>query len=72
LYYFKESEKAKILQGRTIKYLAEKKLFVSRPYLTQILNGKRGCSKWLAESITRCFCLEAKLEDYFVKKEGKR
>ena len=72
LYYFKESEKAKILQGRTIKYLAEKKLHVTREYLTQILNGKRGCSIRLAESITKCFCLEAKFEDYFIKKEGKR
>lgn len=71
MYYFKESEKAKLLQGRTITFLA-KKLQVNRPYLTQILNGKKGCSRWLAESISRCFCLEAKLEDYFIKKEGKR
>lgn len=72
MYYFKEGEKAKILQGRTIKYLAEKKLHITREYLTQILNGHIGCSVRLAENIAKCFSLDAKLEDYFIKKEGKR
>lgn len=70
MYYFKESEKAKVLQGRTIKYLAENKLFVSYPYLTDVLKGKRSCSKLLAHNITNCICMNAKLEDYFEKKEG--
>ena len=72
MYYFKEGEKAKILQGRTIKYLAEKKLHISASYLSQILNGHVGCSIRLAESIAKCFNLDAKLEDYFYKKEGER
>jgi len=68
MYYFKETEKAKILQGRTIKYLAEEKLHISRAYLNQILNGKRGCSIRLADNITKCICFNANLNDYFDKK----
>ena len=69
MYWFKEVEKANLLQGRTIKYLAEKKLFVNVSYLSQILNGRRGCSATLARLITNCISWEAKLEDYFVRKE---
>ena len=68
MWFFKETEKAKILQGRTIKYLAENKLFVTKEYLSQILSGKRGCSQLLARNITNCICFSAKLEDYFDKK----
>jgi len=68
MYYFKETEKAKILQGRTIKYLAEKKLFITKGYLTSILNGKRGCSQLLARNITNCISWSANLEDYFYQK----
>ena len=60
MYIFKETEKAKVLQGRTIKYLAEEKL--------HILNGKRGCSIRLANDITHCICWDAKILDYFYKK----
>ena len=68
MYFFKETEKAKVLQGRTITYLAEKKLFVTKEYLSQILGGKRGCSQLLARNIANCISWDAKLEDYFVKK----
>lgn len=68
MYYFKETEKAKILQGRTITYLAEKKLNITRAYLTSILGGKRGCSVRLANDIVQCLSWSAKLEDYFYKK----
>ena len=70
MYWFKESEKAKVRQGRTIKYLAENKLFVNKDYLCQILGGKRGCSKLLAYNITNCICWDAKIEEYFIKKEN--
>ena len=70
MWFFKETEKAKILQGRTIKYLAENKLFVTKEYLSQILSGKRGCSQLLARNITNCICWSAKLEDYFYNKKG--
>lgn len=68
MYYFKEPEKAKVLQGRTITYLAENKLFITKEYLSQILSGKRGCSKLLANNITNCISWNAKIEDYFYKK----
>ena len=68
MYYFKEVEKAKLLQGRTVRYLAKKKLHVNEGYLSQILNGIRGCSIRLAENITNCISWSAKLEDYFYKK----
>lgn len=68
MYFFKETEKAKILQGRTIKYLAEEKLHITRAYLNQILNGKRGCSIRLANDISKCICFNAKISDYFETK----
>ena len=67
MYYFKEVEKAKILQGRTITYLA-KQLNITRSYLCSILGGKRGCSIRLANDITRCISWGAKIEDYFYEK----
>ena len=68
MYFFKEIEKAKVLQGRTITYLAEQKLHISKAYLSQILSGKRGCSIRLADDIAKCICLSAEIEDYFIKK----
>lgn len=68
MYIFKEVEKAKVLQGRTIRYLAEEKLHISEEYLSQILSGKRGCSIRLADNIAKCICFNAKISDYFEKK----
>lgn len=68
MYIFKETEKAKVLQGRTIKYLAEEKLHITKEYLSQILSGKRGCSVRLANDIAKCICWNAKILDYFYKK----
>ena len=68
MYIFKETEKAKVLQGRTIKYLAEQKLHITKEYLSQVLSGKRGCSIRLANDITQWICWDAKISDYFYKK----
>ena len=68
MWYFKETEKAKVLQGRTIKYLAEIKLHITNSYLTAVLNGYRGCSERLAHDITNCISWESKITDYFYKK----
>jgi hypothetical protein len=68
MYIFKETEKVKVLQGRTIKYLAEEKLHITKEYLSQILSGKRGCSVRLANDIAKCICWDAKILDYFYKK----
>lgn len=69
MYIFKETERAKVLQGRTVTYLADKKVLCNRSYLAQILSGKKACSAKLARMITNCICIEAKIEDYFVRKE---
>ena len=68
MWIFKEEKKEDVLQGRTITYLAEKKLFITTAYLCVILNGSRGCSTRLAQSILNCAFDNAKIEDYFVKK----
>ena len=69
MWFFKETEKAKVLQGRTITYLAENKLFITKEYLSQILSGTRGCSRLLAYNITNCISFSANVNDYFYKKE---
>lgn len=69
MWYFNKVERAKVLQGRTIKYLADNKLFITNAYLTSILNGKRSCSQRLANSITNCISQESKITDYFYRKE---
>ena len=69
MWFFKETEKAKVLQGRTITYLAENKLFITKEYLSQILRGTRGCSRLLAHNITNCISFSANVNDYFYKKE---
>lgn len=66
MYYFKETEKANLLSGRTITYVA-KKIGITGAFLTSILNGKRHCSKPIAYCIVKCLCQEAEVEDYFVK-----
>lgn len=68
MYIFKEAERAKVLQGRTVAYLAKEKLHINRCYLSQILNGKRGCSVRLADNIAKCICWDAKISDYFYMK----
>lgn len=69
MWFFKETEKAKVLQGRTITYLAENKLFITKEYLSQVLSGTRGCSRLLAHNITNCISFSANVNNYFYKKE---
>ena len=71
MYFFKEVERAKVLQGRTITWLAKNKVFINSDYLTAILSGRRGCSFRTAMSITNSICREATLEDYFYRDEKK-
>ena len=68
MYKFNEEEKAKLLDGRTITYIA-KKIGITNSFLTSILNGKRSCSKIVAFSIVKCLCQEAEINDYFEKVE---
>ena len=67
MWTFKETEKAKILQGRTITYVANK-IGVTSAFLTSVLNAKRECSKTVAYCIVKCLCQDAEITDYFYKK----
>lgn len=69
MYYFKETERAEVLQGRTVTYLARNKLHIDKSYLSAILKGRRGCSIRLADNIAKCISWDAKVSDYFYKKE---
>ena len=64
MYRFKTELKEKVLDGRTITSVAEK-LEINTPYLTDILNKKRGCSKSLAYYITKTLNETKEIEDYF-------
>lgn len=69
MYWFKESEKENLLQGRKISYLADKILFCGYTYLTEILKGKKSCSRRLAKDIVAIAGTDAKIEDYFELRE---
>lgn len=62
---FKQVERAKVLQGRTITYLAQNKIGISVEYLNKIINGRIHCSRIIANRIVECIGREAKFEDYF-------
>ena len=70
MYWFKIENRNKILQGRTVRFVAGEKLCMNETYLSSILNGNRGCSKILARSILNLVGSEEKLENYFEKKTG--
>lgn len=67
MYFFNKVEKAKILDGRTVVYVANK-IGVTSTFLSSVLNGKRGCSKTVAFCIVKCLCQEAEIDDYFEKR----
>lgn len=47
------------------KTIASKKIGVSREYLTDVLNGKKDCSKILAFCITKYINPNAEINDIF-------
>lgn len=61
--YFNKNKKQELLQGRTIRYLASE-IDCSEIHLTNILNGKTSCGKYLAKDILRLMPNATK-EDYF-------
>lgn len=50
---------------RINKTIASKKIGVSREYLTDVLNGKKDCSKILAFCITKYINPNAEINDIF-------
>lgn len=68
MYIFIAEKKQEVLSGRTITYLAKNRFQVTPEYLTQVLNGTRGCSKPLAFNIAKYVSEDATIEDYFKKR----
>ena len=64
MFHFKVEKKEQFLDGRTIKYVADK-VGITREYLTDILNDKRGCSKIIAYCIVKTLYLDAEIDEYF-------
>ena len=64
---FKKEKKKDLLKGRKISYLSENIIKCNKGYLTNILNGKKTCSKRLAKDIIDCIGDNEKIEDYFVE-----
>ena len=50
------------------KTIASEVIGITRPHLTNILNGKIGCTKPVAFCIVKYLDSEAEIEDYFTKK----
>ncbi len=69
MFIFKKEFREEVLQGRSIKYLSNKILNITPVYLSNILNGKIGCSKRLAIQILKCVTDNEDLENYFIIKE---
>ena len=69
MYVFKKGARERVLRGRTIRYVATNRLMITEVYLSNILNGLKGCSYRLARDICSCISPEAKVEDYFIIKE---
>lgn len=67
--WFKAECKDEVLQGRTLKYVAEKLLECGYCYLSLVLKGKKHCSKRLAKDIIALVDENAKIEDYFELRE---
>lgn len=66
MYQFKKELKKSLLEGRTVKYIAEKIEF-SEVHLSNILNGKNTCKKSTAYFITKMCNEHNEVEDYFIK-----
>ena len=71
MYFFKNQHKNKALKGRTIMSIAEK-LGMTSPYLIDILNSRRSCSKYTAYCISKCLDEELEDIDTKIKKYFKR
>lgn len=69
MYIFKKELRDEVLQGRSIRYMSQKLLNITPVYLSNVLNGKIGCSKRLAIQIVNCVTDNENLENYFIIKE---
>lgn len=66
IYLFNKVEKARVLSGRTITYIANK-MGRQVGYITNILNGQLPCGEETAVKLCYALCHNAELDDYFIK-----
>lgn len=60
--------KLKLLDFKINKTKVSEEIGISRPYLTDILNGKKSCTKVVAFCITKYLNKDAEINEYFYKK----
>ena len=69
MYQFRQDQKRWILlEGKVQKYIAEE-IGTSQLYLSQVLCGKKLCSRVYAYAVTKCVSNNKKVEDLFIRKE---
>ena len=66
MYLFIKEKKEELLDGRTIKYLANK-IGIARVTLNEILNGNRNTTKVTAFCIVKSCKIDSEIEEYFIK-----
>ena len=71
MYFFKNIDKTKLLDGRTITYIAREKVDIMPSFLSAIFSGRRGCSFKTARRVTKAINPEAIVEDYFYEDKEK-
>ena len=64
MYIFKKEFRDELLDGRSIKYVAQK-IGISRVWLHKILNSESKTSKAIAYYLVKTCNPEAEIEDYF-------
>ena len=69
MFRFKKEMKKALLKGRKVKYIENNEVIVNEFYLSEVLNGKKCCSRRLATLITRCGDMQSVIEDYFVEEK---
>lgn len=60
--------KLKSLDFKINKTKISEEIGISRPYLTDILNSKKSCTKVVAFCITKYLNKDAEINEYFYKK----
>lgn len=64
MYIFKKELRDELLDGRSIKYVAQK-IGISRVWLYKILNSENKTSKAIAYYLVKVCNPEAEIKDYF-------
>jgi plasmid maintenance system antidote protein VapI len=64
MYIFKQELKKELLNGMTIRYIANT-IGVTEGYISQVLNGKKECSKLVAYCLCKIFNYDLEVEDCF-------